>query len=163
MRIGIVGLGYVGLPLAVAFGEAGHAVVGYDTDSRRVERLLRAESDIEDVASERLAGLGDAFEASTEPAGLSRCDAVLICVPTPLANQREPDLSYITAAARTLAEILVEGQTIILESTTYPGTTRDHLLPLLEESGLRAGRDFHLAYSPERIDPGRSDHTVANT
>ncbi|MBK5117803.1 MAG: nucleotide sugar dehydrogenase, partial [Thermoleophilia bacterium] len=163
MRIGIVGLGYVGLPLAVAFGEAGHAVVGYDTDSRRVERLVRAESDIEDVPSERLAGLGDAFEASTEPAGLSRCDAVLICVPTPLVNQREPDLSYITASARTLAEVLVEGQTIILESTTYPGTTRDHLLPLLEESGLRAGRDFHLAYSPERIDPGRSDHTVANT
>jgi UDP-N-acetyl-D-glucosamine dehydrogenase len=163
MRIGIVGLGYVGLPLAVAFGKAGHAVFGYDTDGRRVDRLTAGESDIEDVPSELLAGLGDAFEPSTDPAGLARCDAVIICVPTPLTNQREPDLSYITGSAQTLAGILREGQTVVLESTTYPGTTRDHLQPLLEESGLRAGRDFHLAYSPERIDPGRVDHTVANT
>ncbi|HKJ36261.1 MAG TPA: nucleotide sugar dehydrogenase [Solirubrobacterales bacterium] len=163
MRIGIVGLGYVGLPLAVAFGDAGHAVVGYDTSGPRVERLSRGESDIEDVPSERLAALGDSFTASTDAEGLARCDAVLICVPTPLANEREPDLSYITGAARTLAGVIREGQTVVLESTTYPGTTRDHLRPLLEESGLRAGADFHLAYSPERIDPGRADHTVANT
>jgi UDP-N-acetyl-D-glucosamine dehydrogenase len=163
MRIGIVGLGYVGLPLAVAFGEAGHAVVGYDTSPKRVERLGRGESDIEDVPSERLARLGDSLSASTDPEPLRRCDAVLICVPTPLANQREPDLSYITGAARTLAGVLTEDQTVVLESTTYPGTTRDHLRPLLEESGLRAGGDFHLAYSPERIDPGRADHTIANT
>ncbi len=163
MKIGIVGLGYVGLPLAVVFAEAGHAVVGYDTDSRRVEHLTRGESDIEDVPASELAALGDAFEPTTDPAGLGRCDAVLICVPTPLANQREPDLSYITGSARTLAGVLTAGQTVVLESTTYPGTTRDHLQPLLEESGLKAGGDFHLAYSPERIDPGRSDHTVANT
>jgi UDP-N-acetyl-D-glucosamine dehydrogenase len=163
MRVGIVGLGYVGLPLAVAFGEAGNAVVGYDTDARRVGRLREGESDIEDVSAASLAALGDAFEPSTDPAGLARCDAVLICVPTPLANQREPDLSYITSSARTLAGLLQPGQTVVLESTTYPGTTREHLQPLLEESGLRAGRDFHLAYSPERIDPGREDHTVANT
>ncbi len=163
MRIGIIGLGYVGLPLALAFGEAGHAVIGYDTDSRRVERLAAGESDVEDVPSARLAGLGDAFEPTNDPEALARCDALLICVPTPLANQREPDLSYISAAARTLAGVLREGQIVVLESTTYPGTTRDHLQPLLEESGLRAGADFHLAYSPERIDPGRSDHTIATT
>ncbi|MGI8727036.1 MAG: nucleotide sugar dehydrogenase [Solirubrobacterales bacterium] len=163
MRIGIVGLGYVGLPLGVAFGEAGHEVVGYDTNLRRVERLNQGESDIEDVPSADLARLGDAFAATTDPMALGRCEAIMICVPTPLANYREPDLSYITASAQTLAEVLREGQTVILESTTYPGTTRDHLLPLLEESGLRAGRDFHLAFSPERIDPGREDHTVRNT
>ncbi len=163
MRIGIVGLGYVGLPLAVAFGEAGHAVTGYDTDARRVERLGCGESDIEDVPAERLVALGDCFEPTTEVDALGRCDAILICVPTPLANQREPDLSYVISAARSIAEILVEGQLVVLESTTYPGTTREQLQPLLEESGLRAGRDFHLAYSPERIDPGRADHTVANT
>jgi UDP-N-acetyl-D-glucosamine dehydrogenase len=163
MRIGIVGLGYVGLPLAVAFAEAGHAVVGYDTDPRRVEGLKRGESVIEDVPAEQLAKLGDAFEPGTDPAPLGRCDALLICVPTPLANHREPDLSYITSSAQTLAAVLRPGQTVVLESTTYPGTTREHLLPLLEESGLRVGRDFHLAYSPERIDPGRVDHTVANT
>ncbi len=163
MRIGIVGLGYVGLPLALAFGEAGHAVTGYDTDARRVERLGRGESDIEDVPAERLVALGDCFQPTTEVGALGRCDAILICVPTPLANQREPDLSYVISAARSIAEILVEGQLVVLESTTYPGTTREQLQPLLEESGLRAGRDFHLAYSPERIDPGRADHTVANT
>ena len=163
MRIGIIGLGYVGLPLALAFGEGGHAVIGYDTDSRRVERLAAGESDVEDVPSARLARLGDAFEPTNDPAALARCDALLICVPTPLANQRAPDLSYISAAARTLAGVLREGQVVVLESTTYPGTTRDHLQPLLEESGLRAGADFHLAYSPERIDPGRSDHTIATT
>jgi UDP-N-acetyl-D-glucosamine dehydrogenase len=163
VRVGVVGLGYVGLPLAAAFGEAGQAVVGFDVDARRVERLSRFESDIEDVPSEQLAALGDAFEPTTDPAALGRCDAILICVPTPLANQREPDLSYITSSARTLAGVLRAGQVVVLESTTYPGTTREHLLPLLEESGLSAGTDFHLAFSPERIDPGRSDHTIANT
>ena len=163
MRIGIIGLGYVGLPLAVAFAEAGCAVFGFDTDVRRVDGLAQGKSDIEDVGSERLAALGDSFEPSTDPAPLGRCDAILICVPTPLANEREPDLSYVTSSARTIAEILQPGQIVVLESTTYPGTTRDQLLPLLEESGLSAGSDFHLAYSPERIDPGRSDHTVANT
>jgi UDP-N-acetyl-D-glucosamine dehydrogenase len=158
-----VRVGVVGLPLAAAFGEAGQAVVGFDVDARRVERLSRFESDIEDVPSEQLAALGDAFEPTTDPAALGRCDAILICVPTPLANQREPDLSYITSSARTLAGVLRAGQVVVLESTTYPGTTREHLLPLLEESGLSAGTDFHLAFSPERIDPGRSDHTIANT
>jgi UDP-N-acetyl-D-glucosamine dehydrogenase len=163
MRIGIVGLGYVGLPLAAAFGESGHAVIGYDVDSRRVAELAAGRSDVEDVPSEQLAALGDSFEPTTDPEPLGRCDAVLICVPTPLANHREPDLSYISSSARTLAGVLREGQLVVLESTSYPGTTREHLLPLLEESGLSAGREFHLAYSPERIDPGRSDHTVRTT
>jgi UDP-N-acetyl-D-glucosamine dehydrogenase len=163
MRVGIIGLGYVGLPLAVAFAEAGHEVVGVDVDPRAVERLAGGESHVEDISDERLADLGGRFQPTTEPGGLADCDAVLICVPTPLANQREPDLSYIADAGRSLASVLVAGQLVVLESTTYPGTTRERLRPILEESGLAAGRDFHLAFSPERIDPGRTDHTIRTT
>ncbi len=162
-RIGIVGLGYVGLPLALAFGRQGIGVAGLDTDAGRVARLNAGESDIEDVPPEELAALGSLFSASTDPAVLKGCDAILICVPTPLANQREPDLSYVRSAGEAIAGVLEAGQTVVLESTTYPGTTREVLQPLLEASGLTAGTDFHLAYSPERIDPGRSDHTIANT
>ena len=163
MKVGIIGLGYVGLPLAVAFAEAGHAVVGFDTDARKVERLRAGDSEVEDVAGERLTALGDSFAPSADRAALSECDAVLICVPTPLANHREPDLTYLLDAATTLSGVLREGQLVVLESTTYPGTTRDRLKPILEESGLAAGRDFHLAYSPERIDPGRTDYTIRTT
>lgn len=163
MRIGIVGLGYVGLPLAVAFAEAGHAVVGYDVDRSRTERLGRGESDIEDVASGRLANLAERLEATTDATRLSDCEAILICVPTPLAAEREPDLSYVRASAQTVAANLREGQLVVLESTTYPGTTREELLPPLEAAGLKVGTGFHLAYSPERIDPGRSDHQIAET
>jgi UDP-N-acetyl-D-glucosamine dehydrogenase len=162
-RVGIVGLGYVGLPLAVAFGERGVDVVGYDVDRARVERLGRGESDIEDVPSAELSAIADHFVATTDVALLGDCDAILICVPTPLANHREPDLSYITGSAESIAGVLTKGQIVVLESTTYPGTTREELQPILERSGLVAGEDFHLAYSPERIDPGRSDHTVRNT
>jgi UDP-N-acetyl-D-glucosamine dehydrogenase len=163
MKVGIVGLGYVGLPLAVAFAEAGCEVVGVDTDPRRIERLRRSESDIEDVPSAELRGIADRFTASDDYRNLSRCEAVVICVPTPLANHREPDLSYLVDAATQLSRVLQEGRLVVLESTTYPGTTRERLLPILEESGLAAGRDFNLAYSPERIDPGRTDHTVRTT
>ena len=163
MRIGIVGLGYVGLPLAVAFGQAGHDVVGFDTDEARVGRLSRGESDIEDVPSEDLGALGESFAASTDPAVLAACDAILICVPTPLVAEREPDMTYIRSSARTIAGILREGQLVVLESTTYPGTTREELLPAFEETGLKVGEGYFLAYSPERIDPGRSDHTIAGT
>jgi UDP-N-acetyl-D-glucosamine dehydrogenase len=163
MKIGIIGLGYVGLPLAVAFAEAGHDVVGVDTDSRRLERLRRSESDIEDIPSERLRKVAPRFTATGEHEQLGACDAVLICVPTPLANQREPDLSYVLDATRSVYRILREGQLVVLESTTYPGTTRERLRPILEESGLTAGRDFNLAFSPERIDPGRTDYTVRTT
>ncbi len=163
MNVGIIGLGYVGLPLAVAFAEAGHDVVGLDVDPRRVERLQRSESDVEDVPSERIRAVVQRFSATTEHSKLAACDAILICVPTPLANQREPDLSYIVDAAHSLSRVLKAGQVVVLESTTYPGTTRERLLPILEESGLAAGRDFHLAFSPERIDPGRTDHTIRTT
>jgi len=163
MKVGIVGLGYVGLPLAVAFAEAGCEVVGVDTDARRIERLRRSESDIEDVPSDQLRGVAERFTATDEYRALGRCDAVVICVPTPLANHREPDLSYLIDAATQLSRVLHEGRLVVLESTTYPGTTRERLLPILEESGLAAGREFNLAYSPERIDPGRTDHTVRTT
>src|SRR6478609_2666287 len=163
MKVGIVGLGYVGLPLAVAFAEAGCEVVGVDTDPRRIERLRRSESDIEDVPSAELRGIADRFTASDDYRNLSRCEAVVICVPTPLANHREPDLSYLVDAATQLSRVLQEGRLVVLESTTYPGTTRERLLPILEESGLAAGREFNLAYSPERMDPGRTDHTVRTT
>jgi UDP-N-acetyl-D-glucosamine dehydrogenase len=163
MKVGIVGLGYVGLPLAVAFAEAGCEVVGVDTDPRRIERLRRSESDIEDVPSAELRGIADRFTASDDYRNLSRCEAVVICVPTPLANHREPDLSYLVDAATQLSRVLHQGRLVVLESTTYPGTTRERLLPILEESGLAAGREFNLAYSPERIDPGRTDHTVRTT
>ena len=164
MRIGIVGLGYVGLPLAVAFGEAGHDVVGYDTDEERIARLSAGESDIEDVPSGSLTSLGERFTATTDPAPLSDCDAVLICVPTPLRAEREPDLAYVHASAETIGEILTPGQLVVLESTTYPGTTREEVLPRLERGGLTVGEGgFHLAYSPERIDPGRSEHTIRGT
>jgi UDP-N-acetyl-D-glucosamine dehydrogenase len=163
MKVGIIGLGYVGLPLAVAFAEAGHDVVGVDSDSRKVERLRRSESTVADIPSERLRAVAPRFTATTEHEHLGGCDAVLICVPTPLANGREPDLSYLTDAASSLSGVLRTGQLVVLESTTYPGTTRDRLRPILEESDLAAGRDFHLAFSPERIDPGRTDYTITST
>jgi UDP-N-acetyl-D-glucosamine dehydrogenase len=163
MKVGIVGLGYVGLPLAAAFAEAGCDVVGVDTDARRVERLRRSESDVEDVSSERLRAIVERFTATDSYRELAACEAVIICVPTPLANHREPDLSYLVDAATQLSRVLHEGRLVVLESTTYPGTTRERLLPILEESGLAAGREFNLAYSPERIDPGRTDHTVRTT
>ena len=163
MRIGIVGLGYVGLPLAVEFARVGHDVAGYDVDRGRIDRLSRGESDIEDVPSEQLAELGARFSADTDPAVLAGCDAVIVCVPTPLVAEREPDLTYVRESAETIASVLREGQLVVLESTTYPGTTREELLPRLERSGLAVGEGFFLAYSPERIDPGRSNHTVATT
>ncbi len=163
MKVGIIGLGYVGLPLAVAFAEEGHDVVGLDVDRRTVEGLAAGRSRIEDVPDERIAAIGDRLVATTDSGPLAECDAVLICVPTPLANQREPDLSYISEAARALAGVLRKGQLVVLESTTYPGTTRERLLPILEESGLTAGEDFQLAFSPERIDPGRTDYDVRTT
>jgi UDP-N-acetyl-D-glucosamine dehydrogenase len=163
MKIGIVGLGYVGLPLAVAFAEAGHEIVGFDTDARKVEALNEGRSYVEDVPDEALAPLRERLAATSRHADLAACDAVVICVPTPLTSAREPDLAYLLDSATALSSVLREGQLVVLESTTYPGTTRERLLPILEESGLAAGRDFHLAFSPERIDPGRTDYTVRTT
>jgi UDP-N-acetyl-D-glucosamine dehydrogenase len=163
MKIGIVGLGYVGLPLAVAFAEAGHEIVGLDTDTRKVEALNEGRSYVEDVPDEALSPLRERLTATSRHADLSPCDAVIICVPTPLTSSREPDLTYLLDSATALSRELRAGQLVVLESTTYPGTTRERLQPILEESGLAAGRDFHLAFSPERIDPGRTDYTVKTT
>jgi UDP-N-acetyl-D-glucosamine dehydrogenase len=163
MKVGVVGLGYVGLPLAVAFGEAGHDVVGLDVDSRKIKDLKAGKSYIEDVPAERLKALGARLCATGRYADLSRCDAVVIAVPTPLTRNREPDLAPLVSSVTSVARVLQRGQLVVLESTTYPGTTRERVAPLLEESGLAAGRDFSLAFSPERIDPGRTDFTMRTT
>jgi UDP-N-acetyl-D-glucosamine dehydrogenase len=163
MKIGIVGLGYVGLPLAVAFAEAGHEVSGLDLDPAKVEALNAGRSYIEDVPDSVLAPLGERLRASADYADLAPCEALIVCVPTPLTSSREPDLTYLLEAAASLSGILRAGQLVVLESTTYPGTTRERLTPILEESGLTLGADFHVAFSPERIDPGRTDYTIRTT
>jgi UDP-N-acetyl-D-glucosamine dehydrogenase len=163
MKIGIVGMGYVGLPLAVAFAEAGSEVVCLDADAERVERLRAGESYIEDVPAATLAPIAALLRPTTSYAELAGCEAVIVCVPTPLSDSREPNLAYLIAAAEDLAEVLGEGQLVVLESTTYPGTTREQLAPILEQTGLVAGEGFHLAFSPERIDPGRTDYTIRTT
>jgi UDP-N-acetyl-D-glucosamine dehydrogenase len=163
MKIGVVGLGYVGLPLVVAFCEAGYDVVGVDTDSRMVERLAAGRSHIEDVSDATLAAIAGRFRPTTRYADLAQTGAVIVAVPTPLTRNREPDLQPLIGCASSLAKVLQAGQLVVLESTTYPGTLRERFVPLLEESGLAAGRDFHAAFSPERIDPGRTDYTLRNT
>jgi UDP-N-acetyl-D-glucosamine dehydrogenase len=163
MKIGVIGLGYVGLPLAVEFLEAGHEVVGIDVAQHRVQAIGEGISDIEDIPSERLAAVVDRMTASTRYADLAGVEAAIIAVPTPLSRNREPDLGPLVSAGRSLAEVLQRGQLVVLESTTYPGTTRERLVPLLEESGLAAGSDFNVAFSPERVDPGRTDYTLRNT
>jgi UDP-N-acetyl-D-glucosamine dehydrogenase len=161
--VGIIGLGYVGLPLAVAFAKEGCDVIAVDVDSRKIEAIEAGDSYIEDVPSELLGELKDRIHATTRYARLAKADAVIICVPTPLTRNREPDLGPLIDSTRGLAEVLQADQLVVLESTTYPGTTRERVAPLLEESGLAAGRDFHLAFSPERVDPGRTDFTLRNT
>jgi UDP-N-acetyl-D-glucosamine dehydrogenase len=163
MRIGIIGLGYVGLPLAVEFAEAGCDVIGLDTDARRVSAVNEGDSYIEDIGTDRLAAVRERLHGTQRYAELSKADAVVIAVPTPLTRNREPDLGALVASGTSLAGVLQEGQLIALESTTYPGTTRERLVPLLEESGLAAGRDFNVAFSPERVDPGRTDYTLRTT
>jgi UDP-N-acetyl-D-glucosamine dehydrogenase len=163
MKIGIVGLGYVGLPLAVAFAEGEHEVVCFDLDTRKIEALNEGRSYIEDIDDATLAPLADRLHPTSRHADLASCNAVIICVPTPLTSAREPDLTYLLDAATALSQVLQPEQLVVLESTTYPGTTRERLAPILEESGMAVGRDFHLAFSPERIDPGRTDYTVRTT
>jgi UDP-N-acetyl-D-glucosamine dehydrogenase len=163
MTIGIVGLGYVGLPLAVAFAEAGQRVVGVDTNASRVNQLRNGESYIEDIPSERLQAIASLIEPTTRSARLALCDAIIIAVPTPLTANREPELGPLIGASQVVADALQAGQLVVLESTTYPGTTRERVLPILEETGLKAGRDFNLAFSPERVDPGNETHHLGNT
>lgn len=157
--VGVIGLGYVGLPLASAASRAGFCVIGYDVDPQKAERLNRGESYIEAVSSETVAGLvaNQKLRATDDFSSLGECDVVIICVPTPLTRQREPDLFYIDATVRTVAVTLRAGQLIILESTTYPGTTREVVKPMLEATGLKSGADFFLGFSPEREDPGNSE------
>jgi UDP-N-acetyl-D-glucosamine dehydrogenase len=163
--ISIVGAGYVGLPLAQVFAEAGQRVVLLDIDARRVERITRGESYIEDVPSSALRPLVEAgtLAASTDYDAARETDAIVIALPTPLSPNREPDLSIILSATHKLAERLRPGHLVVLESTTYPGTTREDLLPILSGSGLAVGEDFFLAFSPERVDPGRTDWTTKTT
>jgi UDP-N-acetyl-D-glucosamine dehydrogenase len=154
----------VGLPLAVAFAEAGEQVVGVDVDPRKVHLIASGESYIEDIGSERLRAVLPMIQATSHYQPLARADAVLICVPTPLTPNREPDLSALLAAGHGLGQVLQRGQLVVLESTTYPGTTRERLVPLLEqESDLRVGEDVNVAFSPERVDPGRTDFTMRTT
>src|SRR5271166_4181789 len=161
--VGVIGLGYVGLPLAVSFAQEGCEVIAVDVDARKVEAIGAGESYIEDVSSEELRAVAQRIHATTSYTRLKEADAVLMCVPTPLTRNREPDLGPLIDATRALAEVLQRDQLVVLESTTYPGTTRERVAPLLGESGLAAGRDFYLAFSPERVDPGRTDHTLRNT
>jgi UDP-N-acetyl-D-glucosamine dehydrogenase len=164
MSVGVIGLGYVGLPLVVAFAEAGEQVVGVDVDPRKVAAIKAGESYIEDVSAERLQGVLGSVEATSHYQPLARADAVLICVPTPLTPNREPDLGPLLSAGKGLGQVLQRGQLVVLESTTYPGTTREQLVPLLEqESELKVGADVNVAFSPERVDPGRTDYTLRNT
>jgi UDP-N-acetyl-D-glucosamine dehydrogenase len=161
-RIGIIGLGYVGLPLIDAFVIAGFRTLGFDTDQRKIDQLLAGESYIGHIAATRIAELvnGQYLVPTADMTRLSEADVLLICVPTPLSDSRDPDLSYVEATGRFISQNLRPGQLIVLESTTYPGTTRDVLLPILEKSGLQAGKDFFLAYSPEREDPGNPDFSA---
>ena len=164
-RAGVLGLGYVGLPVAVAFAEAGFPTLGFDVDASVVELIQRGGSHIGDVAAERVVALREsgALEATTDFDPLADMDVIVICVPTPLSKTGDPDVSYIVRAVDEVVRHLRPGQLVILESTTYPGTTRDLVQPSLEATGLVAGRDFFLAFSPERVDPGNEDYDLKNT
>ncbi len=161
-RVGIVGLGYVGLPLVNAFINAGFKTIGYDVDPTKIRRLAAGESYIKHIASEWIANCiqQGTFEPTAEMSRLDEADAILICVPTPLSESRDPDLTYVESTAREIAKTLRRGQLIVLESTTYPGTTRDVVLPILAQTGLDIGTDVFLAYSPEREDPGNPDFSA---
>jgi len=160
--IGVIGLGYVGLPLVREFAAGSVKVLGFDVDSNKVKSLLAGRSYIDHSPSRVVREIVKTgrFDATTDFTRLKRADCILICVPTPLTKMREPDMTYVTATARSITKNLRKGQLIVLESTTYPGTTREVMLPILEESGLKVGRDFFLAFSPEREDPGRKDYTT---
>jgi UDP-N-acetyl-D-glucosamine dehydrogenase len=167
VSIAVIGMGYVGLPLAIVFAEAGYQVIGIDANTHKVDALNRGESYIEDIAPERIQSLvaERRLRATSDFAVLQQCDAVSICVPTPLRKTRDPDVSYIVATAHEIARYMHPGMLVVLESTTYPGTTTELILPRLHDNlaQLQVGRDFFLCFSPERVDPGRSDWTTRNT
>ncbi len=160
--VGVLGLGYVGLPLVREFAEAGVKVVGFDIDPSKVEKLNSGKSIIKHIPDETVKHIVEEglFKATSDMSKIKKVDVVIICVPTPLTDNREPDMQYIEKSAKTISNYLQKGQLITFESTTYPGTTRELVAPILEASGLEAGKDFHLAYSPEREDPGNKDYTT---
>lgn len=164
-KIGVIGLGYVGLPIVLRFCEEGYQVTGFDVDRSKVDALNSGGSYIKHIPAEKVSSFvkARAFSATTDTSSLSKMDAVIICVPTPLSDKREPDLSHVRSAAEEAAKYQRRGQLISLESTTYPGTTEEMLLPLLTQGGMKAGKDFFLVFSPEREDPGRADYTTRNT
>jgi len=163
--VGVIGLGYVGLPLAVEKGKVGFKVVGFDINPARVAKVNAGENYIGDVKDEELRELTQkgVLTATTDYTQLSDCDVIVICVPTPLTITRDPDISYIRSSSEQIAKYLKPGQLVTLESTTYPGTTEEVILPMLEKSGLKVGKDFFLAFSPERVDPGNKRFTTHNT
>lgn len=165
VTFGVIGLGYVGLPLLVEAAEEGIRVIGFDVNSKVVEGVNAGRSHILDVPSSKIGELREKelVEATTDMSRLAECDVVSICVPTPLSKTRDPDVSYILAASKSVADALRKGQLVLLESTTYPGTTREVMLPALEETGLEVGKDFNLCFSPERVDPGNTTWTTKNT
>jgi UDP-N-acetyl-D-glucosamine dehydrogenase len=164
-RVGTIGLGYVGLPLSVEFASAGLSVLGFDLSPGKVEAINRGESYIKDVAPDRVAALVSSgrLKATTDLGLLEECDAIVICVPTPLGKTKDPDLTMVVEAAKSIAARLRPGQLVVLESTTYPGTTEELILPLLSEKGLKVGESFFLAFSPERVDPGNARFNTRNT
>jgi UDP-N-acetyl-D-glucosamine dehydrogenase len=164
-KIGILGLGYVGLPLACEFAKAGYEVTGFEVDSRKVKSILARKSYIEDISTDQLKELvlKKKLTATIDFSKLAKMDVCIICVPTPLNKTKDPDVSFIAESARQIAKHLHKNQLIVLESTTYPGTTRDFVLPILEAQGMKAGKDFYIAFSPERIDPGNKHYHLANT
>ncbi|MFA6078634.1 MAG: nucleotide sugar dehydrogenase [Candidatus Omnitrophota bacterium] len=164
-KIGIIGLGYVGLPLAVNFAKNGFKVYGIDIDKDRVERLNKGESYILDVPTSDIAEVkkGRRMTVTADFSVIKECDAVIICVPTPITKAKEPDVSYIVSAVEMIKKYMKRGQIVVLESTTYPGTTEEVMLPVLESTGLKEGKDFYLAFSPERIDPGNKKYKTENT
>jgi UDP-N-acetyl-D-glucosamine dehydrogenase len=162
-NVGIIGLGYAGLPLAMAFAEAGFDVTGIDLDQERVNAVRERRSYLVDVPADRYEGLDGQLRATTDYSALAELDAVTICVPTPLSKTRAPDLSYIVTAAESVAAHLRHGQLIVLQSTTHPGTTEEIVQPILERSGGRVGTDFFLGYAPERVDPGNKEYTLRTT
>jgi len=164
-KVGIIGLGYVGLPLAIHFGKSGFPVVGFDLDIQKIEKLLKGESYIKHVPIEPINEMIAAgrFDVTSDFDRLEEVDCILICVPTPLTDKMEPDLTYLVQTTETIARHFRAGQLIVLESTTYPGTTEEMILPCLEKEGMKGGSDFFLAYSPEREDPGNQKFSTSNT
>lgn len=163
--IGVVGLGYVGLPLALAFSNSGFRVLGFDIQQKRVDLVNKAQSYIADVDSSSLSAViaNRRLEATTDQSRVKEVDAICICVPTPLTKTKDPELSYVVSESEIVSKYLQTGQLVVLESTTYPGTTTEVMLPILERSGLKAGQDFYLAFSPERVDPGSKNYNIGNT